>query len=403
MSSSNTATGNKRSLLALIGVVLVGMTGFGVFLPVFPFLALHVGASPMEATWAMGAYSLGQLISAPAWGRVSDRIGRKPVLMIGLIGGGLCYLWLAQAQTVIDVALARLAAGLMAGNVGAAFAAAADLADEKTRARNMGLLGASVGFAFIAGPFVGAMIAGENPDAAGFDRICIISACFAFAAALLALVLFRETKAAGAASADQPKTRFALMLSKPALTRLFVVMLLMIVAQAAMETTFGLWADIQLDWGPRQVGWALAGLGFLSALLQGGVAGRAAQKLGERLTLIIGLIILAAAFGGLAMAKEAPMAMVALCAIAIGVGLASPALQSLFAAEADHGDRGAIMGLSQSAGAMGRVLGPLFAGPLFGLHGHAAPYVLGVGLSLLALFFSFDARPALSSEATSSE
>src|SRR5690606_9156622 len=113
-------------LLALVGVVLIGMTGFGVFLPIFPFLALEVGATPTATTIAMGAYSLGQLISSPFWGRLSDRVGRKPILIAGLIGGVLSYLWIAQARSVEELGVARLFGGLMAGNIGAAFAAAAD-------------------------------------------------------------------------------------------------------------------------------------------------------------------------------------------------------------------------------------------------------------------------------------
>jgi len=132
---------SSASLLALVAVVFVGMTGFGVFLPIFPFLALELDATPTTTTLAMGAYSLGQLITSPLWGRLSDRVGRKPVLIVGLVGGVLSYIWIAQASSVLELGAARLFGGLMAGNVGAAFAAAADLADEKTRARNMGLLG----------------------------------------------------------------------------------------------------------------------------------------------------------------------------------------------------------------------------------------------------------------------
>src|SRR5262245_3867170 len=269
------------SLAALVGVVLIGMTGFGVFLPIFPFLALELGASPTATTIAMGAYSLGQLISSPLWGRLSDRIGRKPVLIIGLLGGAVSYLWIAHAGSVLDLGAARLFGGLMAGNVGAAFAAAADLADDNTRARNMGLLGAAVGFGFIAGPALGAFLIGDTPTRVAFANVCLVSAALAGLAALAALLLFREShpkEARTVKDADRPR-RFALLLSRPALTRFIAVMFLMIAAQALMETTFGLWADAELSWGPRQVGWALAALGAGAVLLQGGGAGRAARLL----------------------------------------------------------------------------------------------------------------------------
>jgi len=195
------------SLAALVGVVLIGMTGFGVFLPIFPFLALELGASPTATTIAMGCYSLGQLIASPLWGRLSDRIGRKPILIIGLLGGVASYLWLSRAETVIDLGAARLFGGLMAGNIGAAFAAAADLADDRTRARNMGLLGAAVGFGFIAGPALGAFLIGHEPNREAFAHVCLASAALAGVAALTAFLLFRETLPKEARRPDAERTR----------------------------------------------------------------------------------------------------------------------------------------------------------------------------------------------------
>ncbi len=383
------------SLAALVGVVLIGMTGFGVFLPIFPFLALDVDATPTATTIAMGAYSLGQLIASPFWGRLSDRVGRKPILVIGLVGSVISYLWIARAGSVEELGAARLFGGLMAGNVGAAFAAAADLADDNTRARNMGLLGAAVGFGFIAGPALGALLIGQAPDHEGFVRVCLASAALAGAAALTALVLFRESLAVEARRkrGEARPRRLALLTSRPVLARFIGVMFLMIAAQALMETTFGLWADVELEWGPREVGWTLAALGVGAVLLQGGGAGRAARVLGERMTLLIGLALFAAGFGGLAVTHEIGTLAAALIALTLGVGLATPALNALIAAQANEHERGAVMGLSQSAAAFGRVAGPLGAGALFDFFHHAAPFV-GAALLILAALFVALSEPA---------
>lgn len=388
-------TARAGSLFALVGVVLIGMTGFGVFLPIFPFLALEVGATPTATTIAMGAYSLGQLISSPLWGRLSDRIGRKPVLIVGLIGGVISYLWLARAGSVEELGAARLFGGLMAGNIGAAFAAAADLADDKTRARNMGLLGAAVGFGFIAGPFLGAMLIGDSPDREGFARVCLASAALAGVAALAALALFRESlPKAARTSAARPRIRLRTLLSRPVMARLALVTLLMIAAQALMETTFGLWADARLAWGPREVGWTLGALGVGAVLLQGGGAGAAARALGERTMLFIGLALFAAGLGGLAVASDVASTAAALTALVIGLGLAGPALNALFAAQAAEEERGAVMGLSQSASALGRVIGPLGAGALFDTLSPAAPFAAAACVILVALFFALGGEPA---------
>lgn len=375
-------------MIALASVVLIGMTGFGVFLPIFPFLSLELGATPTATTIAMGAYSLGQLISSPLWGRLSDRIGRKPILIIGLLGGVLSYLWIAHAHTIYDLGAARLFGGLMAGNVGAAFAAAADLADDKTRARNMGMLGAAVGLGFIGGPALGALLIGNAPERESFALVCYISAALAGLAALAAFALFRESLTPDARSkpGEARPRRLAMLASRPALTRFVTVMFLAIAAQALMETTFGLWADTELQWGPREVGWTLAALGAGAVVLQGGGAGRAARVLGERMTLLIGLVLFAAGFAGLAVSHEVATMAASLTALVLGIGLSTPALNALIAAQAAESERGAVMGLSQSASALGRVAGPLGAGALFDQLGSGAPFAVAAVLIIGALF-----------------
>ncbi|MFZ2028936.1 MAG: MFS transporter [Vitreimonas sp.] len=382
------------SLAALVGVVLIGMTGFGVFLPIFPFLALHLGATATATTIAMGCYSLGQFIASPWWGRLSDRIGRKPILIIGLVGNCISYLILSQAHNIEVLAAARLFGGLMAGNIGAAFAAAADLADDKTRARNMGLLGAAVGLGFIAGPALGAFLIGHAPDSNSFSQVCLISSALAAIAALAALFLFRESLPKEARRpTDAPRVRrLSLLFTRPVLQRFIGVTLIMITAQALLEATFGLWADATLQWGPRQVGWSLAGLGVGAVLLQGGGAGRAARSIGERTTLVIGLGLLVAGFGGMAVAHSETMLIVCLVVLVAGIGLSTPALNSLIAQQAAPEERGAVMGISQSASALGRVIGPMCAGALFDVFGHGAPFAVGAALMLLALFTATSER-----------
>lgn len=377
------------SLAALIGVVLIGMTGFGIFLPIFPFLALHLGANATAVTIAMSCYSLGQLIASPWWGRLSDRIGRKPIVVIGLIGSVLSYLWIARAGSIEELGAARLFGGLMGGNIGAAFAAAADLADDKTRARNMGLLGAAVGVAFITGPAIGGLVIGaEAPTHADFVRVCLLCAGFAAIAVVAALLFFHETlpKEARLKQSEPRVRRMQLLFSRPTLLRFVTIMMIMITAQALMEATFGIWADATLQWGPREVGWALAGLGVGSVLLQGGGAGRISQRIGERSMLVVGLCLFTAGFGGMAVTETVPTLAVSLAVFVVGIGLATPALNALIAAQAAEHERGAVMGISQSVSAFGRVIGPMSAGAIFDVFGYSAPFAVGAALMLAALF-----------------
>lgn len=385
----------RGSLLALFLVVLTGMIGFGIFVPIFPFLSLHLGGTATETTIAMGAYSFGQLVAAPAWGRLSDAVGRKPVLIAGLIGAGASYVMIAYAANVEALGFARLFGGLMAGNVGAAFAAATDLADDRTRTRNMGLLGAAFALGFIFGPGLGALIVGDRPDTEGFRRVCLMAAAFALLAALAAAAFFRETLAAGARRpAAAPRDgRAALLIKRPALAQLVAVTLMMIAAQALMETTFGLWSDAQLSWGPRETGVAFAVLGLMTVGLQGGGAGWLAKRLGERRMLLGGLTLFALGFAALGAAQTTWQAYAALALLAVGGGAATPALSSMVGAQAGEQERGLVMGLNQSASALGRVIGPAFAGLLFDQFGHSSPFWVGAGVLACAVALAAFAAP----------
>ncbi|MBU6407468.1 MAG: MFS transporter [Alphaproteobacteria bacterium] len=381
------------SLSALALVVFVAMTGFGIFIPMFPFIGLHLNASATEITFAMGAYSVGQLIAAPLWGRVSDLIGRKPVLILGLLGAAGSYLLITLAGSILEMGLARLFGGLMAGNIGAAFAAAADLADEKTRARNMGVVGAAFGFGFIVGPALAGLAIGAEPTADDFHRLCHYAAGFAGAAALAAALGLRETAPLAETRASGPAPRLRLLRTRPLLTQLVLAMFLLITANSVMETIFGIWADHRVGWRMREVAYLMAALGLLTVLMQGGAAGLLARRYGEPRVFNAGVLAFVAGFLVLGFASGAPTALAGLGLLAVGAGLAQPALQSLIAAQAAPSERGAVMGLSQSASALGRAVGAVIAGPVFDGLGPGAPFFLGAALLVLALTPAI-ARPA---------
>jgi MFS family permease len=384
MAEKTTQEGAGASLVALGLVVFVAMTGFGIFIPIFPFIGLTLQASPTEIALAMGAYSVGQLIAGPVWGRLSDRIGRKPVLVIGLLGACASYLLIGLSETILHMGGARLFGGLMAGNIGAAFAAAADLADDKTRARNMGLLGAAFGFGFIVGPALAGLAVGEAPVWADFQRICLYAAGFAALAAIMALVAFRETAPLGAAIAPAPQ-RLVLLKARPFLMQLILGMFLMITAQAMMETILAIWADQRIGWDVRTVAYLMAALGLVTALLQGGATGRLAQRFGEPRVLATGLTLFIAGFLAMGFATAAPMALFGMGILAVGGGLAMPALQSLIAAQAAPQERGVVMGISHSASALGRAVGAVAVGALYDGIDPAAPFFAGAALMALAM------------------
>lgn len=374
---------HRGALFALFLVVFVSMTGFGLVVPIAPFFGLHLGASATEITFAIGAYSLAQLIAAPLWGRLSDRIGRRPVLIVSLLLTAGMYVALAHAGSILDVGLARFGAGLAAGNIGAGFAAAADISTNETRARAMGIVGAGFALGFIVGPAIGGFVAGADPGQMEFARVCYVACTLALVAAAVTYFLLAESRPANMPPRAAGQMRA--LLSRPVLFFLCLGSVLGVTGQAMVETTFGLWADVQLGWTPPVVGVTFGLLGLSAAVLQGAGAGPLARMFGAPRLLIGGYVLYLVGFCVLAAAGVAWLAIAGMALLGVGAGLIGPAIQTLVSLEASDDERGAVQGVYQSALALGRVFGPLLAGPLFDHLGASAPFAAGAVLSAGAL------------------
>jgi DHA1 family tetracycline resistance protein-like MFS transporter len=389
------ATGSGARLLPLFLVVFVSLMGFGVVLPVFPFWGRALGASPAIITVALGAYSLGQFIGSPLWGRLSDRFGRRPVLIVSLAGGILSYVWMALAADIWSLAAARLFGGLMAGNIAVAFAYVGDVAGEAERPRAMGLLGAAFGLGFIFGPAVGGLVAGADPSLPDFARVAAVAAAITALSALLVWwrlpeSLSPERRRAVRAAGGGPTPR-ALLAEKPAVLALMAVALLVIGSAAMMETTFALFADDILAWSPRDVGLAFGLIGTISAAAQGGGAAPLARRFGPRRVALGGILLYTLGLLGLGFAAGSAAVLLALAVTALGVGTFNPAYQTLVAATTDDQDRGLVNGLTQGASAMGRIIGPAVSGSLYEALGPSSPFLIGAGLMAVALLVAMGA------------
>lgn len=379
----------RGALLALFLVVFVSMTGFGVLVPITPFFGLHMGADAGEITIAMGAYSIGQLVAAPVWGRVSDRYGRRPVLIATLALTAASYLVLARVESILAFGLVRFAAGLAAGNIGAAFAAATDISTPETRARAMGVVGAGFGLGFIVGPAIGGVISGHDPTSADFARVCLVSFALAAGAAVIAFALLKETRPHDLPPRRAGQTRA--LFSRPVLVQLVGATLFGITAQAMLETSFGLWADVRLGWGPPETGINLGVLGLLAAMLQGMGAGPLAKRFGEARLLTAGYLLFVLGFFLLAVSTNVAPAVAAIVLLGAGAGLIGPSAQSLISQQAGAEERGAVLGFQQSASSLGRAVGPMLAGPLMHHYGMSTPYVCAGFFCVAALAFAVSA------------
>ena len=360
-------------------IVFVDLMGFGVVIPLLPYYALRFDASPFAVTMLMACYSLAQFVMAPVLGRISDRVGRRPVLLVSLVCSVASYVWLGLADTLWMLYAARLVAGAGAGNIAAAQAYIADVTPPEKRAKGMGMIGAAFGLGFTVGPAIGGVLAGADPATADLARPAYLAAGLSALAFALTAARLRESLAPGAALAARPG-RLALArsaLARPMLANLVFLLFVTVSAFAGMETTFALWANSRFGWGPEQVGWVFFYVGIVLAALQGGAIGRLAQRFGEARLVTAGAAIIGLGLLGLAFAASLWEVLVVTGLLAVGMGLLNPSTSSLISREAGADERGGVMGVSQSASSLARILGPAVAGAVFTLWGRNAPYLLG--------------------------
>lgn len=364
-------------------IVFIDLVGFGLIIPLLPFYGEHFHATPAEVGALMAMYSLTQFIAAPIWGRASDRFGRKPVLILSLLGATVSYVWLAYSDSLWMLFASRALGGFMAGNIATAFAYVADITTPAHRAKGMGIVGAAFGLGFIFGPAIGGMLAGHDPLHADYRTPALVAAALSALAMILTVAILPESlpKALRQAHRALPRgSRWRLMsdaLRRPGIGRLIGVAFLATFVFAGMETIFAMWSRRQFGWGPEQNGYLFALIGLVSATVQGGLIGRLAKRFGEQRLLVGGAAALALGMLTVPFAVTVPLLAAAMLVVAVGFSLMTPSLNSLVSLKVDAGVQGGIMGVTRSATTLARVLGPGWAGLLFEYLGKDWPFFAG--------------------------
>ena len=374
-------------------IVFVDLVGFGLVIPLLPFYAERFTASPLQMTAAVRDVLADVALAAPLWGRLSDRVGRRPVLMASMAAAALAYLWMAFATQLWMLFAARAFAGACAGNIAAAQAYIADVTPPEKRAKGMGMIGAAFGLGFIIGPVMGGVIAGNDLATADLATPCLIAAGLSLAAFLGVVLLLPESLTQPSqplAAAASPRAQTAL--SHPGLGRLLFVFFLVILAFSGMETMFAWWAIAQFGWGPRPTGFVFFYVGLLSAVMQGGLIGPLTRRFGEEALMLAGLGLIALGLLLMPFAANLPLLLVAVSALAVGMGATQPSINSLISRRAGADRQGEVMGVAQSAGALSRVLGPISAGALFTEFGRNSPFLWGAVLVAVALAIGWRLR-----------
>lgn len=383
-----TAARDQVPLALVCLVVFVSLMGAGIVVPLFPFFGAQFAATPTEITHMVAAFSLGQLVSTPFWGWLSDRIGRKPVLVLSLAGATCAYVVMGLADSIGMLQFSRLLGGLASGIGAVAFAAAADLSGPDDRAKAIGRVGAATALGFIVGPAVGGLLAGTDPANADYLTIALFAGGLDLVALLLALWLLPEThppEARAAAARAAPPAHWRDLLRDPLLWRMNAIGLLGSAGMAVVDSTFPLYADRALGLSPRGIGLMFAIMAGTNALLQAIAVGPAMTRFGAVSCLRISLTVYGAGCVIVALAGSVTVVMAGLLVLAFAYALFLAPASQLVSNEVGAGDRGAALGMFQGAGNVGRFLTPLASGAMFSAFGASSPFVGAALLMLPAL------------------
>lgn len=373
--------------------VALDLVGFGIVLPILPLYAEDFGASPTKVGLLVASFSLMQLIFSPIWGRLSDRIGRKPLLLFSLVGTAVGSLLTGLAGSLWLLFAARIIDGISGASVSVAQASVVDLAPADQRPRLLGMLGAAFGVGFVLGPALGALAA------LGDHRLPFFLA--SGVAALNALVAWRRLPETHPSESRARAREDAERLSggsgerwfdMPGVLPLVLVAFMALVAFSAFEATFALLGERRFELTQASTGAVFAGIGIGMVGVQGGLVHAAAKRFGEMRALQVGLMLNAAGLMVLADAHRWPELIAALALLVVGQGLVAPMATSLVGGRARSDRRGAVLGVQQSAGSLARVVGPAMGGFLFHHVGVSAPSWFGAGLSGLAVILVVTSR-----------
>ncbi len=357
----------RASLLTLFSIVAIDLIGFGIIIPILPYLAESFGASATVLGMLLTCYSGMQFLFAPVWGRISDRVGRRPVMLFTIAGTSLALLALGLAPSLFWLFVARLLGGLFSANVSVATAYVGDLTEGPERTRWMGLIGVAFAVGFILGPAIGGLLAPYGYQVPMLAAAGLAALNFAYG-----LVSLREPPAL--ATTKRPAT--PLRLPPPgAVRKLCLASFVFTFGVSQLETVFAFFMIDRFSYQAREVAYILVMMAVIMAAVQGGAIRRLAERFGERRLILGGSALLAASFAAVPWMPTVALLLVPLAVASIGRALVYPSMLGLVSVEAAPGERGLVMGAFQSSASLARVLGPLAAGALYDVYA-ASPFLL---------------------------
>lgn len=385
------------TLGVVFGTVFLDLVGFGIVLPLIPFFADSMGATPLVIGVIVASYSLMQLVFSPVWGSLSDRFGRRPLLILGLFGSAVSYLVFGLAESVAVLLVSRIVGGSMGATVPVAQAIIADSTAPEKRARGMGMIGAAFGLGFIFGPAIGGFLSQWGYAAPGF-----VAAGLTGGNAIVAVFLLPESlpperrvrSRRGWTALRQRAEALRAVLRRAELTRPILVLFVMTWGFAGITTTLPLYLDDPLGMTAATAGGLFAYLGLVAAVVQGRFIGPLVDRHGERTVAVAGGLALAAGMLIIGAVPSLAALFVALALVGGGWGCVVPSIHSMISRRASDREQGEVLGVNQSSASAARVVGPVAAGWGFGALGPQLGFVAGAALVALGTLIAWTMKEA---------
>ena len=376
---------SKRNLYILTFVLFVVMLGYGIVIPIFPFYIENLGAGGTELGLLTASYAVMRLIFGPIWGGLSDRFGRKPILLIGILGYVITMVWFGLANTLWMLFAARILSGILSSATApTTMAYIGDSSPEDERGGGMGMLGAAGGVGTIVGPAMGGFLASASLSTPFF-----IAAGMAFLSLILAIIFLPESHPIQEQSGEKEaiidlRAWWQAIFSPVGI--LFALTFISTCGLMIFANVFGLYGLERFDYGPEEVGIIMMVLGLVAALTQGLLAGPATKAWGDEAVIKAGLLVTAISFGLMLWADTFLTVILTTAFFALTVSIQSPALLSLTSRRATV-PQGIAMGLSNSFVSLGRIVGPILGGVVLDIN-LSLPYISGAAFMLVAFFVS---------------
>jgi len=362
------SSGPNRNLLILFSVIVLDLIGFGVVMPILPFYAKQYGANATVLGLLLTSYSAMQFAFSSVWGRLSDRIGRKNVLLFTIAGSAVSLTILGLADSLFLLFVGRILSGVFAANISVASAYVTDVTTEENRSKGMGMIGVAFGIGFLLGPAMGGILSrhGYHAPILTAAGLCALNWIYTFA---------RLPEPSKHHKPEEVIKTSAL--SHRPIFMFCTIYFLFTVAVSQLETTFALFMMQRFHYAPMHVAYILALMALIMAAIQGGLIRTLTQKYGESLLLVSGALLLTASFAFVPWSPTVALLLLPLGFSSVGRSISQPSLMSLVSKKSPPHMRGAVMGTFQASASLGRVVGPVIAGTLFDVSMPLPFYVAG--------------------------